>query len=741
MPKFNRCAIAIFTILSAISSPTLLANINEPSGEAADIISQVADSHAIKYYNAADWQAEDNALPSLAELRDLVINQQKRVLVDFSQISDAEGQAEMQAQFRKAYGVGFANQFIVITEHKGELLFTPFDQAEEVDPQLLEAPRTARLLARSGFASPAPANSETNTLPHVAFYISVNRAISDEECTFNNSWLWKNEKGSRPFCKDANISLIYRVNLERSLQYGIVGSATPDAKIVRISLDDDSTGAGIHLNDQLGYRQFGASYTTLDAYFREWSTDAIAQDYRFVFNASNNKAQILKTFPVDNINEKFERKEVSGFELGVTGGVEVSGDGPKAKLETRASYTQSRWLTYNTQDYRIERNAKNAQAVSFTWNRQQYATAESLLNRSTDALWVNTYPVDVNRISPLSYASFVPKMDVIYKASATETGSTDFIIDSSVNIRPIYNGAYKHYYVVGAHQSYHGFEDTPRRRITKSASFTVDWDHPVFTGGRPVNLQLASFNNRCIQVDAQGRLTANTCDSQQSAQSFIYDQLGRYVSASNTKLCLDGAALDALQTCNQNLTQRWEWRKGTDELTNVYSGEPLGYDKQTGELGLYASSNDAVSLRTITAYTDVFNAQESSPILGYTQGKMNQQRVGQDHRLYVRAGAAIDALGSASDLLVGGNGGSLSSVDLSGVKSITATSGDFQYGGQQLVALTFTYQDGRQQTVGSKAYVTNAHEDRFDLPAAAKITQLKIWADDWLVKGVQFDLN
>ncbi|WP_339425424.1 RICIN domain-containing protein, partial [Klebsiella pneumoniae] len=114
------------------------------------------------------------------------------------------------------------------------------------------------------------------------------------------------------------------------------------------------------------------------------------------------------------------------------------------------------------------------------------------------------------------------------------------------------------YYVVGAHQSYHGFEDTPRRRITKSASFTVDWDHPVFTGGRPVNLQLASFNNRCIQVDAQGRLAANTCDSQQSAQSFIYDQLGRYVSASNTKLCLDGEALDALQPCNQNLTQRWE---------------------------------------------------------------------------------------------------------------------------------------------------------------------------------------
>ncbi|UTZ42908.1 leukocidin family pore-forming toxin [Vibrio campbellii] len=737
MPKFNRSAIAIMTILSAISSPTLLANINEPSGEAANIISQAADSHAMKYYNAADWQAEDNALPSLAELRDLVINQQKSVLFDFSQNTDADGQAEMQAQFRKTYGVGFANQFIFITEHKGELLFTPFEHSEEVDPKLLEAPLTTR----SGLKSTAPTNSETSTLPHVAFYISVNRPISDEECTFDNSWLWKDEKGSRPFCKDANISLIYRVNLERSLQYGIVGSATPNAKIVRISLDDDSSGAGIHLNDQLSYRRFGASYTTLDAYFREWSTDAIAQDYRFVFKTSNNKAEILETFPIDNLNVKYEKRKQSGFELGVTGGAEVSEDGPKAKLEARASITQSRWLTYNTQDYRVERNAKNAQTVSFTWNRQEYATAESLLNRSTDALWVDTYPVDVNRISPLSYASFVPKMDVIYKASDTETGSTDFIIDSSVNIRPIYNGAYKHYYVVGAHQSYHGFENSPRRRITKSASFTVDWDHPVFTGGRPVNLQLASFNNRCVQVDAQGRLTANTCDDQQSAQSFIYDQLGRYVSASNTELCLDGAALDVLQTCNQNLTQRWEWRKNTDELTNVYSGESLGHDKQTGELGLYASSNDAVSLRTITAYTNVFNVQKSSPILGYTQGKMNQQSVGQNYRLYVREGSAIDALGTASDLLVGGNGGSLTSVDLSGVKSITATSGDFQYGGQQLVALTFTYQDGRQQMVGSKAHVTNAHEDRFDLPDAAKITQLNIWADDWLVKGVQFDLN
>ena len=145
----------------------------------------------------------------------------------------------------------------------------------------------------------------------------------------------------------------------------------------------------------------------------------------------------------------------------------------------------------------------------------------------------------------------------------------------------------------------------------------------------------------------------------------------------------------------------------------------------------------------ITTYTNLFNRNisSSSPVLGLTHGQLTQQQIGQENKLYIRAGAAIDALGSDPELLIGGTGGSLSSVDLSGVTSIIATSGDFQYGGQQLVALTFNYQDGRQRTVGSNDYVTNAHQDRFDVPPSTPITQLKIWADDWLVKGVQFSVN
>ncbi|WP_217543165.1 leukocidin family pore-forming toxin [Vibrio metschnikovii] len=605
MPIYNNKTIALAAILSGLVWNTAYADVQQPQGVAVEMLSTLQDDSQVSYLNAAELLVEEGTVPTLSDVRDSVLRQHQRYLIDFSNISDEQGKTQAKALLRGQLGVALSSDFWLITEHKGELLFTGLDDENDPSIQLLEAQPVTYSRQRRSIDSRTNATSEANSLPHVAFYVNVHRPISDEECTFKNSHLW--DKGTRVFCDNPNISLIYRVNYERSLQFGTTGSATPDAKIVRISLDDDTTGAGIHLNDQLGWRQFRPGYYTLDAYFRDWSTDAIAQDYQFVFNASNNKAQILKTFPRENINSDYEIKEVSGFQVGVNGGVEVNKDGPKAKLEANASYNQSRWLTFKTHDYKVARSTPSPQKVRFTWERDQYATAESLLNRWTDALWVNTYPIDTNKINPIGYASFVPKMDVIYSAAPTETGTTEFTIDSSVNIRPIYNGAYKHYYVFGAHQSYHGFENDGRRRVGKTTSFTVDWQHPVFTGGRPVNLQLASFNNRCVEVNDDQSITASECADNKQAQSFIYDQLGRYVSAANTAYCLDGDNLNALQQCNSSLSQRWEWIPNSDTLSNVYSHQSLGHDTTTGQLGLYASDQSNISVRTITSYTNVFN--------------------------------------------------------------------------------------------------------------------------------------
>ena len=355
------------------------------------------------------------------------------------------------------------------------------------------------------------------------------------------------------------------------MSYGTSGSSTPNAKIVRICADENTGGAGIHLNDSLLWKSYYAPYLTLDAYFKEWSSSAIAKDYTVNINASSGKASVLKTCPANNVNREYEFTDTSGFTLGITGGMEGDKKGAKAKLEASASYTQSRSIKFKTHDYKMERFTDGPQNIRFTFSREQYPVASSLLNRSTDALWVDIFPADLDRVHAMGYASFVPKLDVVYSASPNETGTTDFSVEASVQIMPIYHASYKHYYVLGAHQSYDGsgFDKEGNRALTTKA-FTVDWEHPVFTGGCPVNLQSTAYPNKCIEVDSSGNIALKTGDITSPAQSFIYDNLGRYISTTNLNMCLDGSNLNKLQPSSTSLTQRWEWQEGTNYLINVF---------------------------------------------------------------------------------------------------------------------------------------------------------------------------
>ncbi|PNQ53795.1 hemolysin, partial [Vibrio agarivorans] len=452
--------------------------------------SKIKDSSNIFYRNAADWDYGDNKPPTLNEIKYEVFEKNKRYLVDFSYIEDNAQYTDAKNAFKNEISVSFDCDLLIVSEHKGELIFVPIDS--DIDMGYLKSPflQKNRRSKRS--------ESSDELLPHLSFYLVVNRPITEEECTFSNSNLWN--KGKRNFCDEPHISLVYHVVLERSLQFGVIGSATPDAKIVRIFLDDDSTGAGIHLNNSLNYIRTVKS-GVLDGYFQNWSTDVIAQDYKVNITADNKKSTLLKTFPSENINSSYGLTQIESFTLGVSTGAETDKEGPKVKLEANGSYTQSNRLSFKTKDYQIIRSTTSPQSVSFTWQREQYSTVESLLNRTTDLVWAVQYPVDIKKISPISYASFLPKMDVIFMSDPNETGSTTYAIDTSVNISPLYHGAYKHYYVIGSHQSYHGFEDaSKRRRISKKTRFTVNWDHPVFSGGRPVNLQLGSFNKSCVEV-------------------------------------------------------------------------------------------------------------------------------------------------------------------------------------------------------------------------------------------------
>ncbi|KPA52026.1 hemolysin [Photobacterium leiognathi subsp. mandapamensis] len=610
MMIFRSVKVVISLIIIGLCCSSALAYNEQPQGLAANMLSQLQDSSHVDYINVGNWlidNGEENNEKSslyLEKIATNVLKNNKRVFVDFTTIEDESKKDKAKQFFAQQIGVSFPENYLVITKHKNELMFAPIEGIDDPSLKLLDVHEQEKKRFKRGVNKDS-SKSEHASLPHISFYLMVKRRISAEECTFRSSILWS-EFGNRRYCYNAHISLIYRVNLQRSLAFGSVAGETPDAKIVRITLDDSASGAGIHLNDSLIYKYHQVPYFLMDGYLGEWSSSAIAQDYNFSFSASNDKAAVLKTVPHNNLNADYEKKEVSGFTLGVTVGAEASATGPKVKSDVSASYTQSRFLTFKTQDYRVERNTNGHQNVSFKWNRHNYATAESLLNRSTDAIWVRTFPADFNRINPIGYKSFVPTMDVIFKAAPETTGSTIFSIDSSVNIRPIHHLTYKHFYLIGQHLKYNGTERSPRRRISKNVSFRVDWKHPVFTGGRLVYLQLKGFNDRCIESSSTGVLMARVCNQKNVSQSFIYDKHGRYVSAKDTSLCLDGENLSYLKQCDMRLTQRWQWVKDSDKLMNVYSNSYLGYNKSNGRLDLYSQETQQISLRILTDHTDYF---------------------------------------------------------------------------------------------------------------------------------------
>ncbi|MFM0339121.1 leukocidin family pore-forming toxin [Paraburkholderia fungorum] len=553
-------------------------------------------------------------IKELSKIRGMIFDEGRRYFIDFSRLS-ASRKKEARQALEQALGVSFPDNWLFIGQYKNELIYTPLrsldDPALEVAVNRSEKqampPRNKRNLTTAPIANQP-------TLPHVSFYVDVNRRISDKECTFPNSIFWKH--GSRSFCKNANISLVYRVNLIRSLVFGSGGSSTPDAKLVRISLDDQSTGAGIQLNDRdLTWRRSTANYAVMDGWEAGHSTDAIAKDYTFTLKAIDGAAKngqstsILKTYPASNLNVKYENRDISGFEIGVTGGIEVNKDGPKAKLEPRFSYKQDRWLTYHTEDYRVVRSSPNEKQVSFVWERQQYPTADSLLNVKTSPIWDTFYPIDRTRISPIGYRGFTPNFDVIFKAPPDAKGVTTFSMQSSVLLWAIYDGVYKHYYLVGSHKSYQGQDGWQKyRRISEFSYFDVNWNHPVFTGGRPVNLQLGGQNNACIAFGQEGRVTVETCDLKSHAQSFIYDQYGRYVSARDTGKCLDGNDLRLFRSCDASLSQRWKWKGNSEMLENDYlKSSFLAYNASNNQVTLASSSSPNVSMRILTKHTDIFS--------------------------------------------------------------------------------------------------------------------------------------
>ena len=292
----------------------------------------------------------------------------------------------------------------------------------------------------------------------------------------------------------------------------------------------------------------------------------------------------------------------------------MSEDGPKAKLEANASYSSQKWFSYKTTDYAIKLSTPNDRTFVTTWQREEYKSADDLRTLSTLDL-ISDFPNDIinkSLIKPIGYSNFTPQMEVFYAANSDETGKTSFTIDTSVNFSPIRMGIYRHFIGVGGWRSFQGRDFTPKR-VNVERTFTVNWDHAIFLGGNPVNLQMGAFKNKCISVDYSnnGTIALVGCDRKDTKQSFIYDELGRYGSVDDISQCLDGDDLSRVSQCTPSLTQKWDWND--DLLKNEFDDRVLSAKTENNTLFLSSNSSErGAENRTFTFSTNIYDTGEAA---------------------------------------------------------------------------------------------------------------------------------
>jgi len=140
----------------------------------------------------------------------------------------------------------------------------------------------------------------------------------------------------------------------------------------------------------------------------------------------------------------------------------------------------------------------------------------------------------------------------------------------------------------------------------------------------------------------------------------------------------------------------------------------------------------------LAAYSE--SVTQQSEVFGYEKGNVESAQVGNDNLLYVRSGAAIDAIGTDAHNTIGGNGGALRDpIDLSNVTAIDVTYGKYFWGGRHLLAMEFSLKNGSSVMVGSKNYGYHLQTKRFVLPEGESVTGVNVWSQGWLVEGVQFE--
>jgi hemolysin len=372
----------------------------------------------------------------------------------------------------------------------------------------------------------------------------------------------------RDWC-DSGASIDVRVNISqmRSVQ-GVTpqGNATQNAKIVRFSVDENQGGTGIHLVDNLkqdhSWFQSWANRRTFIGPFAE-GYDLWVKPIKGAF------IRKVKDFPA-NKNTNYQNRDTSGYSIGINGsvGAGVDSEGPKLGAEIGGSFTfsQSKTLIYDTQEYSIV-NRSSGSDFNLSFERSFDECSE--LRRQelgcyfSSAHWGSGYVFDKSKFNPIAYANFKPNYDVIYEAPVTEMGTTTFEIGVKARIKVRYGTV-----LPSAVFSAYGPGGSSSNSISATTQFQIDWSHPLFEPEAHVTLQSLNNNDLCLDVhgvngntSVEGGLVSGWSCKGNWNQVWGLDTNGRYKSRVGSDRCLtvQSDMSLAVERCGSNLNQQWYW--------------------------------------------------------------------------------------------------------------------------------------------------------------------------------------
>lgn len=540
------------------------------------------DTQLSVYKNASLWKENKNSIPSLEQITKQVIFDKESYVIDFSDISSESEKEKAKHELQKQIGVTLPGDILVISPYKNSILLTPLENYDTPYVGSEDVYLTQSDSSVNEF-SDEPPNGYT-------LYIKQSKTFYNS-CHFLKH-PYQREHGTRNMCKeDPFISLIYKVSFQRSFKYG----SASDRKIVRVTIDNDYGGTGMKVTSSLSYA-FHKYSQKLFYYKTVFSTDATARNYGVNISTPNTNELTLITLKPRNENPGTDIQVTNNIAYGVS-----VGTNPKDPIKVEASMNQSRTLSYKTYEYKYELSTPYPHHGNFKWTRSQYSSADSLLKFKGSGDF--HYPVDTSRLSAISHANFIPYLDIAYEAPSTYVRSARINIDANMEIAPYYHHA-KNSCGFPHNHCYYGMDERGQKKnLTTSTYFEVDFNHPAFSGTKPVILRLGSLNNRCIDATSATQLISMECRNNYNSQAFVYDEKQRYESLRFNGRCLEDVNGSLrLNACTDGLNQKWEWIPKSDKLQNLYSKQYMAHSAQ-GALGVAnEDSAEYPFINTMTAY-------------------------------------------------------------------------------------------------------------------------------------------